>query len=446
MTRPLPFLALLLVVGCSATQVPVQPRGDSQEPPPDSGDSGGGSGGDTDTEDLPNNDAEPWDTPELCHVSLECSQTIPDEPKVPCQLVVETNTGRVLYEGWAGAEERGRSSNAFAKHQYAIELWYDETGRDVVEVDFWTMGSESDWILNGNYADRALFRNKLGYDLFNAFDNEGEWASESVLCDLRLDGEWLGVFTWGERAKRDSERIPVGNVDDGTSWIVKNDDSSGFMSSSGFYAYWQLVWPRQDEVSADAKAAVTAEIQGFQAAVAGADPEAIWLLVDLDSAVDFVITHELSRNNDAYFLSVYMWKDSEGLIHFTPWDLDLAFGGYPISSCGWDAWVSYRSTAITAFAESATFRDRLAQRWHELREGPMATDEVLARMDRYTEVMGDALYGNFEVWPITEIDFCWSGDCYLCPVDSVDYEQEYVREWATEHLAWMDANIESYQR
>lgn len=446
MTYPSLATLLLLPLACQPKGVVLQPEDSDSlardtESPGDSDQHG-----DTAAELVPDNDAEPWDTPELCHLFLACDQTIPDEPKIPCELRVENNGGRVLYEGWAGVEERGRSSNGFDKHQYAVELWFDASGGSSVEADFWGMGSESDWVLNGNYADRALFRNKLGYDLVRAFGNEGEWGAESVLCDLELNDEWLGVYTWGERAKRDDERIPVADATDGSSWIVKNDDSGGFMNSTAFYAYWQLVWPREEEISAEARAAVTADIQAFQAAVAGDDPEAIWTLVDLDSAVDFVLAHELSRNNDAYFLSVHMWKGTDGFIHFTAWDLDLAFGGYPISSCDWGAWVSYRSSAITAFAESETFRARLAERWHQLREGPASTDEAVARMDRYVEVMGDALYRNFEVWPITEIDFCWSGDCYLCPVESVDAEQAYIRDWVSEHFAWMDDNIDSYQR
>ena len=439
-------LALLSGPACSRPMVPVQPRDDSaapvdSEPPRDSDQTDSDP---PDTELLPDNDAQPWDTPPLCSVTISCAQTIPDEPKVPCQLRVATAAEVVLYEGWAGLEDRGRSSAGFPKHQYAVELWHD-AARDEVQADFYGMGDESDWILNGNYADRALFRNKLGYDLYNAFENQGEWAAESVLCELVLDGDWLGIFTLGERAKRDSERIPVSDATDGSSWIVKNDDSDGFMSSTGFYAYWQLVWPNDAEASAAARTAVTADIRAFQAAIAGANPDAIWDLVDLDSAVDFVITHELSRNNDAYYLSVHMWKDADGLIHFTPWDLDLAFGGYPIHSCGWDAWVSYRSSAIAAFASSPIFQARLSERWHSLREGPLATDEVLARMDRYTEVMGPALARNFEVWPIVEIEFCWDGHCYLCPCDSVEGEQQYVREWTAAHLDWMDANIDAYQ-
>ncbi|MFH1468768.1 MAG: CotH kinase family protein [Pseudomonadota bacterium] len=431
----------LLLVSCSHPNL-ASPEGPHDSPGGDS--SAPDTQADSGVEHIPGSDAELWDTPPLCHVTLDCAQDIPDATKVPCQLGVQSGAGATLYAGWAGAEIRGRSSSSFPKHQYNLELWADEAGAEAVAADFWGMGGDPDWVLNGNYADRALFRNKLGYDLYRDFGGDG-WAAESVLCDLTLNGTWLGIYTLGERAKRDDDRIDISDRTDGASFIVKNDDGGlGFADASYFHGQWLMVWPHQAEAGAEATAAVSARLAELHAALAGTDPEAIWSVVDLDSAVDWVILEELSRNNDAYFLSVYLWQDAGGLIHFAPWDLDLAFGGYPITACGWDGWVRYRAAAVYAFASSPTFMARLEARWAELRQGVLADEQVLARMDRYREVMGDELARNFEVWPFEDIEFCWGGDCWLCPSESWEAEQDLVREWTIEHLSWMDSNIAAY--
>ena len=59
-------------------------------------------------------------------------------------------------------------------------------------------------------------------------------------------------------------------------------------------------------------------------------------------------------------------------------------------------------------------------------------------MTTYRDVMGDTVYRNFEVWPIDEIQFCWGGTCWLCPVESYDAEYEGMRAWAEQRLQWMD--------
>ncbi len=48
---------------------------------------------------------------------------------------------------------------------------------------------------------------------------------------------------------------------------------------------------------------------------------------------------------------------------------------------------------------------------------------------------------NFEVWPIDEIQFCWGGTCWLCPVESYDAEYDGMRAWAEARLDWMDEHI-----
>jgi len=438
------FARLALLAACSAPNVPLpldseDSRAPPDSPPPDS------AARDTGVEQIPDVDVDLWSTPPLCHVAMECGREVPDDAKVPCRLRLTAASGVVLYDGWAGAELRGRSSASFPKHQYNLELWADETGTVTVSPDLWGMGGDSDWVLNGNYADRALFRNKLGYDLFQAMGGPERYAAESLFCDLTLDGTWLGVYTWGERAKRDDDRIAISDGTDGQSFIVKNDDGGlGFMDAPDFYGQWLLVWPHQATASPEAVENVRGRLRALHTALADPDPEAIWSIVDRDSAVDWVILEESSRNNDAYFLSVYLWQDAGGLIHFMPWDLDLAFGGYPDTSCGWDAWVSYRASAIASFARSSTFTARLSERWAELRAGILHDDEVMARMDRYREVMGDALPANFSVWPIDEIQFCWGGECWLCPIESWEAEQAYVRAWTLQHFAWMDANVGAY--
>lgn len=56
------------------------------------------------------------------------------------------------------------------------------------------------------------------------------------------------------------------------------------------------------------------------------EPGELFRWVDRGSAVDFVLLQELVRNTDAYYLSVYLWRDGEAPMRFTPWDLDLSLG------------------------------------------------------------------------------------------------------------------------
>jgi len=434
-------LLLALLPACHRPQVPVQPRTDDSETPTVVGDSG--ETGDTQPEWVPG-----WDTAAptgLCQVELVCGQAIPSEPKIPCALTVRDEDDRVWYQGWAGVETRGRSTANYDKAQYAVELWDDQ--QQEVDSELLGMGADSDWVLNGAIIDRALLRNHLGFALYQAFSGE-RYAPQSAYCGLTLDGDPRGIYFLTERPKRSEHRIDLDReaTTAGQAFVTKLDQSGGAVDNSSVgYGTWTLISPRQDAASADAIAQVSSTISAWQAALLGpqvGDPElGVLAHIDLDAAVDFVLLQELMKNNDAFYLSVYLWRRQDGLLQLSPWDLDLTLGQPTYNdNTNPESWIAYRPPWVANLAQSPAFRTRLAERWVELRGGVLADDSLIARVEGYRAIMGDAVYDNFEVWPIAEIDF----GGYLPPRSNYDDEYNYVLAWLPRRTAWMDANIAAW--
>ncbi len=325
-----------------------------------------------------------------------------------------------------------------------FDLFLEASGGDNA-VDMLGMGSDSDWILNGQYLDRVLFRNRLAFDLFQSFGGPERYASESVFCELTLDGRYQGVYTLGERVEREGTRVDIGDSGQpGTSFIVKLDDVDGFHENAVGYGTWQMVFP---EETPQAEAEVSSYLAAWEDAVLGSDPSdpetGIFGYVDMDSAVDFVLLQEFTKNMDAYQLSVYLWKDTDGKMFFSPWDLDLSFG-YPFYDCGAEGWVT-RVPFVDAMAAEPAFHAALVARWSELRQGPMAEDAILARIAGYDATLGDAVTRNFERWPIEDIVYRTDHVAdWLCPVSSYEEEHTRVLSFISARLAWMDANIDSF--
>lgn len=384
-------------------------------------------------------------SPDVCQMRLACDESIPDEPKITCSFQVEDADGVVAWDGPAGVELRGRSSLSFPKNQFSVEL-RDEAGASV-EADLLGMGAESDWVLNGAWVDRALFRNKLTYDLFQEIGGEGEYAPESRFCELSINDEYWGVYVLTERIKRDGSRIDISDAGetDGSSFVLKLVGDSGFTGNDMGYGMWQAIYPDQSRASDAALDGMRFTMNAWTTAARSADPgddsTGIFSVVDMDSAVDFVIMEELAKNNDANFLSIHLWKDEGGLIHFTPWDIDLAYGqpSYNDNENPY-SWIAYRPEMIDSFADDPDFQARLAERWAELREGALSEDAIGARIDGYVDTLGDAADRNFERWPIEDVDFYG----YLYDVSSWPDEVVNVRQFIHKRLGWMDDEIASW--
>jgi len=278
--------------------------------------------------------------------------------------------------------------------------------------------------------------------LFQRFGGPERYAAEIEYCELTLDGDWRGIYMLTERVKRDDDRIDIAldAAGDGSSFILKQDED-GFFALGFAHGAWRTIYPNEDRATAGQIAGISATLAAWQDAVAGAGGD-IFDLVDLDSAVDFVLLQEFAKNNDAYFLSVHVWKDRGGLIHFTPWDLDLSFG-QPLYNESYDphGWIMYRPAMITAMAADPRFQSRLVERWAQLRAGVLSGDFLTERIDFHLETIAPRVADNFARWPIDQIQFL---DNQLYPVSSFDEEIGLVRAWIAERLVWMDANIAAY--
>lgn len=447
---------LLLLAACRPPEASVKPLdsgGETAEtgglPRETGGETGDGTGGETAIDTAPSVTEE--DVPALswsdgiCQMTLDCAETIVDEPKVTCTFTVADADGVLAYDGKAGVELRGRSSLGFPKNQYALELRREDGGE--AEANLLGMGAESDWILNGAWVDRALFRNKMTYDLFREMGEGAEYAAESRFCELTLNDSYHGVYILTERVKRDASRVDISDAGetDGGSFVLKLEQSGGFATNFLGYGTWQAIYPRQADASAEALDGVRETLLAWTDAAWSEDPgddeTGIFTIVDMDSAVHFVLMEELAKNNDANFLSVHLWKDEGGLVHFTPWDIDLAYGQPSYNDNeNPESWIAYRPDLVAAFADDPDFRARLAERWEELRAGVYDRDALIARVDAYELLLKDAAARNFERWPIEDVAF----GTYLYEVSSWEEEVQNVRDWIDARLVWMDDNVASW--
>jgi hypothetical protein len=396
--------------------------------------------------------------PKLCQMSLTCAQEIVDEPKRSCQFSVIDGAGSKIYDSFAGVEVRGRSSQAFPKKNYAIELRSaNSTSAPENPVNLLDMGKESDWVLDGSWADRSFSRNALVFDSFRDLRME-DWAPESRFCTLSLNEKPQGIYRLVEKIKRDDDRVSVA-ADDGTgsSFVIKQDGDGVLTLQIGLESKWQLIYPKQDSATSAQRAGVQAFLDKLKTALANPSSSdassGVFSLLDFENTVDWVLIEEFSKNIDAYNLSVHLARSAGGKAVLIPWDIDLSLG-QPIvkgetTSANNDApegFIVHRSNFINALTKIGAFKARLGTRWRELRAGALAEATLLGRLDRYEMTLDPARVAeNFSIWPIQEIDYAGIYAPYSLPkVASHGEEMSRLESFISARLTWIDAHIETY--
>lgn len=408
-------------------------------------------------------------------------ETILDDPKIMADMeIIDNGPGEINhiddeptdYNGKIGIEIRGSSSQMFPKKQYGIELW-DEEGEGI-DASILGMPEEEDWVLFAPYNDKALIRDALAYKLGR---DMGQYASRQRFCEVVLNDEYMGVFVFFEKVKRDKERVDIAKLDPDE---ISGDDLTGgyifkidkFTGSGGDgwmsdYAplnsngdkeiFFQYEDPDPEDIVQEQRQYIKNFVDEFEDALAGENydhpDEGYAKYIDVESFVDYYILNELTKNVDAYRLSTFMHKqrDSDGgKLRMGPiWDFNLGFGNvdYCIMGNPEGFVTSFNSVCPDDFWQipfwwnrllsDPAFRQKLNTRWDELRAGPYATETILQYVDATVTMLDDAQERNFQRWPVLG-EYVWP-NYYV----GNTYEQEvtWLKNWIADRLEWLDTYL-----
>jgi len=322
---------------------------------------------------------------------------IQNEPKVPASLEIYEN-GELTFTHNIGIEYRGSTSYRLSdKKSFGFETW-DENGEDV-DVSILGFPEEEDWILMGHVHrastntifDPSLMRHYIGYELFRSM---GNYTSRAKFVEVTLDGNYMGVYVFMEKLKRDKERIDISRLEPNENdpenitggYILKIDKTAGGdvapgqplsyyennwdddarynedISFRSIYAtdqsvldfepfrdpyhplqymetYFLYEYPKAADISIEQKAYIQNYVQEFETALINddftTDVRTYTDYIDINSFVDYFILNELVRNIDGYRISTYLHKDLGGKLKLGPvWDLNIGYedpGRIPIT-------------------------------------------------------------------------------------------------------------------
>lgn len=183
--------------------------------------------------------------------------------------------------------------------------------------------------------------------------------------------------------------------------------------------------------------------------------------IDIDSWVDHHWIVEITKQIDGYRLSDYLHLPRGGKIHFGPiWDWNLSIGNadyldgghyagfyYPLISAMQHMYLRRVVGDGSATSGDPDFKQKLIDRWGELRTGLFHTNTVLARVSELTNDLFEAQARDFARWPRLGIEL-WPNP--NPPTDGnwdVDFTKpttyagiiEQMKKWLTGRYGWIDS-------
>lgn len=429
---------------------------------------------------LQSQDLEQSDLP-IIIITTDNMAEVVDEPKIDASMkIIYNDNGEINkidqetyhYEGRIGIEIRGQSSQSFPKKSYGIET-RDDMGEDD-DVALLGMPKESDWVIYSPYSDKSLIRNTLTYLLAGKLMS---YAPRVKMCELILNGAYVGVVVFTERIKRDNNRVDISKLDPDENegddltggYILKFD--KGDASEIGWASPYKPIpnkptitnflyhYPKPEDISPQQKQYIKNYITQFENALYSSsytDPvNGYRKYIDVPSFIDLILINEVTRNVDGYRLSTFMYKDKDsdgGKLKMGPaWDYNLAFGNANYcegsNTSGWafdfndhcpdDYWVNH--FWWKRLMQDQSFRQELKDRYIQLRQGNLSTEYIYSTIDSLITLIDAAKTRNFTKWNILN-EYIWPNN-YIG--GSYTNEINYMKNWIDDRLEWLDINIGS---
>jgi len=369
------------------------------------------------------------------------------------------------YTGMIGVNLRGDTS--YLKKSYSIETW--SAPNVSFNTSLLSLPIENDWVLLSSYEDRSLLRNVLS---LNLHDKMGRYASRQRYCEVMINSQYVGIYTFGEKIKRDSLRLDIANLgptdNSGINltggYIVKIDgNGDGWTSAftppfaSGTQQIkFEYEYPSANDIIPVQKAYIKSYVDSFEAALNASnfqDTTLGWRRFGAENSfIDFMIIQELSKNNEAYRKNTFLYKDKGTKLRPGPlWNFNLAWKNTVDCNGAVDTGWCYNFGGVCGsngklppfwwnkLNSDISFMEELKCRYSYFRKPgqPLDTVKIFAYIDSVNTYLNasNAISRNFTKWPI------WGVQIVNEPTPmATNYNEEITnfKKFIKSRITWLD--------
>lgn len=370
---------------------------------------------------------------------------IPDEPKVLAHIQIQyCNKGEDAsavhyFQSYAGIEIRGRNSTRYDKKSYGLELWKNESGKDVM-VPLLGMRYGEDWILDAMYVDQLRMRNKLAFQVWETIGSVPEQDGKKgvypgIRCryvELFLNNNYSGIYCLGEKLDekllhfapdQDEKGGVLYKAIDWANGSTRFETSYSEPSSQMVWDGWELIYPDDRpawEPLAQLKDfVVNSGDSDFRAEIAS------WF--DIKNAIDYYLFINLLLAYDNAGKNTFLARyTGQGPFFIMPWDAEGSWGrmwdGSDANTFGiLENHIIYRLLATDA----DDFNNRVKTTWKRYRSSRFSKETLMKQIDQnYSMLLKSGAYDRENLrWNV-----------------SIDPQQEYayMTGWLEARLDYLD--------
>lgn len=309
-------------------------------------------------------------------------------------------------------KRRGNSSMGYDKAQYLLKL-VTESQQEAL-APLLGMGEESEWVLNGNMADKTMVRNFVSYRIISDII---PFTPDTRFCEVVYyeNGQYVyeGVYLLMENVKQGEHRVNIPDYkpnDTFPSYIVRRDRFDETAVTLNTYGtknklcagYLEIYYPGAKFITDELISYIENDISKIEKVLYSdsfSEFSTYPRYIDVDSFIDYFLINEFFGNYDAGAYSTYMYKTGPGKLKIGPvWDYDNAYDNARAEALNTEVTALQIKPWFDRLTKDSRFMTQLEKRYSELRAGPLSDENVITTINQALEHLGPALDREWTRW------------------------------------------------
>ena len=358
---------------------------------------------------------------------------------------------------------RGGITNTPDKHKRNYHIKFIDENGEKKNRRMLGMRKDNHWKLDAGQMDPLRIRNRVCSDLwldmsrdpwYIGLDSTVVNGSHGRLTEVILNGEYYGIYNLMEPVDRKQLALvkhdTVDNVFHGQQWVSKTWASTYALPPYNNYSTtWngnEVNYPEVEDVF-PTDWSVFYNAFNFAKRMDAVDNwqtlgDSIGYYYDVPVLHDYIIfiitLQALDNEVKNIYYSCYDKQESQ-LLTVTPWDLDISLGAKSIPNLEVSPerpvnWITNLAMG-DLFKFARPHRKQIIERYWQLRETWLNTDSLLSRFQRAVDELESCGAAARE-------EARWSMDTDLGgSVLDISNEMEYIADWITRRMAYLDENV-----
>ena len=327
---------------------------------------------------------------------------------------------------------KGRGNSTWDKPKKPYKLKFDN------KVRLFNESNSKQWVLLANYNDKTFIRN--GTAFYMGEISNLNWTPCTHYVELFINYKYQGTYQLSEQIKIAKDRVNVS--DDG--FLLEVDQPSRLDPDDVSFNTDRLTFCiKEPEVEPGTEKYnwIKNYVNKAENALYGAqllDPtNGYKAFIDIESFADWYLINEITKNNDAsMYSSCYMNIAPDGKLKMGPiWDFDIALGNinYNTNQDPTGFWIM-GAPWITCMFNDREFISLVRERFNYYKS---RLNDIYSYINNDADILKYSVIENNNRWGTF---YTQAGPNYAI-WGSYRNEVEYLKEWLTKRMDWLDRNL-----